>query len=62
MDENTYRELRSAANDESLSYGEISKIESAFADLPDDELRDARENATADDMLDEIAAHFGFDW
>lgn len=52
----TYNDLRATANDESLSYGEIAQIEAAFALVPDTQLRDLRENATADDMLDEIAA------
>ena len=57
MDAQTYNRLREAANDESLSYGEIMEIEAAFDLLPDDKLRDRRENAMADDMLDEIASH-----
>lgn len=60
MDETTYRQLRQAADDESLSYGEIADIEAAFSLIPDDQLRDLRENAMADDMLDEIAAYLGF--
>jgi hypothetical protein len=60
MDANTYQELRAAMDAESISYGELAEIESAFSEIPDQQLRDRRENATADDMLDEIAAHFGF--
>lgn len=56
MDRETYDRLREAADDEGLSYGEIAEIEAAFALIPDERLRDLRGNATADDMLDEIAA------
>lgn len=52
----TYNELRESADDESLSYGELYVIQTAFATIPDEQLRDLRENATADDMLDEITA------
>lgn len=62
MDKDTYERLRESADDESLSYGDLFEIQAAFDAVPDDELRDLRENATADDMLDEIAAHFGFDF
>jgi hypothetical protein len=54
-----YNSLRMAANDESLSYGELAMIEAEFATIPDERLRDLRENATADDMLDEIAGTIG---
>ena len=60
MNEQTYRELRAAVDAETVSYGELIEIESAFAEIPDEQLRDRRENAMAADMLDEIAAHFGF--
>ena len=60
MDQETYDRLREAADDESLSYGEVAEIESAFDEIPDSFLRDRRENATADDMLDEIASWSGF--
>jgi len=54
-----YNSLREASNAESLSYGELALIEEAFAAIPDQNLRDLRENATADDMLDEIAGTIG---
>jgi len=57
MDVITYNRLRAAADDESLSYGELAEIEAAFDTIPDSKLRDLRENAMADDMLDEIEAH-----
>lgn len=61
MDAQTYRALREAAADESLSYGELAQIGEAFDTIPDSALRDLRENATADDMLDEIGAYYGLD-
>lgn len=33
---------------------ELSEIEEAFKQIPDDKLRDVRENALASDMLDEL--------
>lgn len=54
-----YNSLRQASNAESLSYGELALIEEAFAAIPDEKLRDRRENATATDMLDEIASTIG---
>ena len=47
---------------EELEYGhidlaELSEIEEAFKKIPDDALRDKRENATASDMLDELEEH-----
>lgn len=58
MDQETYTQLREASDAEELSYGEVSLIESAFDTIPDSFLRDRRENALADDMLDEIAAFY----
>ena len=54
-----YNSLRESSNTESLSYGELAVIEDAFAAIPDEKLRDLRENATAEDMLDEIAGTIG---
>lgn len=51
----TYNELRAAANAESLSYGELITIQTAFDEVPEEQLSDRREYALADDMLDEIA-------
>jgi hypothetical protein len=60
MDKATYRQLRETSDDESLSYSELIEIQSAFDAIPDYQLRDLRENAMADDMLDEIAASNGW--
>lgn len=54
MQLNRIKELREAVESESLSYSEIEEIERAFNEIPDDELSDLRENATADDMLNEL--------
>ena len=61
MDRETYRSLRASLDAESISYGELALIEDVFATVPDSVLRDHRENAMADDMLDEIAAFYGLD-
>lgn len=61
MDQATYQALREALDDESISYGELATIESAFDTIPDERLRDHRENAMAGDMLDEIGAYYGLD-
>lgn len=49
-------ELRIELDAERISYGELAEIEGAFAELPDESLRDERENAMAGDMLDELEA------
>lgn len=54
MDKTTIKKLRKKLDNESLSYDDIVDIESAFAEIPDEQLRDLRENAMASDMLDEI--------
>ncbi len=54
MDIATFRSLREALDSESISLGELILIESVFDTIPDDKLRDLRENAMAGDMLDEI--------
>ena len=54
MNRQRLQELQIEAEAERLSYSEIAEIEAAFAEVPDHQLRDARENATADDMLEEI--------
>lgn len=46
--------LRGESSADVLSYGEIQEIQSEFDKIPDSELRDERENATASDMLDEL--------
>ena len=48
------QELKIESEEERLSYGEIAEIEAAFAEVPDHQLRDLRENASASDMLEEI--------
>lgn len=47
-------ELRTVLEAERISYGELAEIEAAFAEIPDSSLSEARENATAADMLDEL--------
>jgi hypothetical protein len=54
MTPNDIATLRAALEDENISYGELMYIEAEFAEIPDDRLRDVRENAMASDMLDEI--------
>jgi hypothetical protein len=46
--------LRECLEEEYIDLTEIAEIEEAFAQFPDDQLRDLRENATAEDMLDEL--------
>ena len=48
--------LRGESDAERLSYGEIAEIHEAFEEIPDAELPDLRENATASDMLTELEA------
>jgi len=40
--------------EENIDLTELSEIEEAFKEFPDDQLRDLRENAMAGDMLDEL--------
>lgn len=54
MDKTTIKKLRKKIDNENISYGEIADIESAFAEIPDEQLRDLRENAMVGDMLDEL--------
>lgn len=44
--------LRGELENESMSYGEGSEIDAAFAEVPDSELSEPRENAMYSDMLD----------
>lgn len=46
--------LREALEEENIDLMELSEIEEAFKEFPDEQLRDLRENATAADMLDEL--------
>lgn len=48
------KELRKISEAENLSMNDIVEIEAAFDEIPDSELRDVRENATASDMLEEL--------
>lgn len=54
MNKQRIQELRKELDNESLSYDDIVDIESAFAEIPDEQLRDLRENAMVGDMLDEL--------
>jgi hypothetical protein len=49
--------LRQANEAENLSLGELIEIQAAFEQIPDDKLRDLRENAMASDMLEEIESN-----
>jgi hypothetical protein len=53
------KELRTELRAERISYGELAEIESAFDSIPDAELPEPRENATAEDMLDELEVRNG---
>lgn len=46
--------LREALESGTIDLEELSEIEEAFDKFPDQQLRDERENATADDILDEL--------
>ncbi len=50
-------ELRKTVLDESISYGELIEVETAFNQIPDNELRELRQNATVYDMLNEIETY-----
>jgi len=49
-------ELRAELEAERIDLMELAEIEAAFAEIPDSELADLRENAPASDMLDELEA------
>lgn len=55
MDKQRIKELREALR-EGISYGELAEIESAFDEIPDEYLPEPRENALAEDMLNELEA------
>ena len=59
MDTTRIKELRTKLYNENISLNEIAEIESAFAEIPDEQLRDLRENAMASDMLDELEVQNG---
>lgn len=46
--------LRECLEEEYIDLMELSEIEEAFKEFPDENLRDLRENAMASDMLDEL--------
>lgn len=46
--------LREELESGSIDFTELAEIEQAFKEIPDEKLRDLRENATAKDMLDEL--------
>jgi hypothetical protein len=48
------KELRAELEAERIDLVELAEIEAAFAEIPDSELHDLRENAMASDMLDEL--------
>lgn len=48
------KEVRTALNEERISYAELALIESEFAKVPDSFFSEPRENATTSDMLDTI--------
>lgn len=51
--------LRQCLDEGSIDLVELAEIEAAFAEIPDHELRDERENALASDMLDELETRVG---
>jgi hypothetical protein len=57
MDRDALDYLRGELEAERISMGELALIESVFDTIPDEVLRDRRENAMASDMLDEIETH-----
>lgn len=59
MELSTIMQLRQSLDDENIDLTEIAIIEEAFSQIPDEELRDLRENATASDMLDELESRVG---
>ena len=60
--------LRESLETEDIDLEELSEIEQAFAEIPDGELSDVRENAMAADMLNELEARVSpiewkiYDW
>lgn len=56
MDYGKIKQLQGLAQRGGLYYSDLAEIEAAFNLIPDDQLRDLRENALVDDMLDELEA------
>ncbi len=54
MSINRIKYLQECLESGAVDLDELSEIETAFALIPDSELRDLRENALAVDMLDEL--------
>lgn len=54
MELSRIKQLRQSLEDENIDLTELAEIEDAFDKIPDQVLRDERENATAADMLDEL--------
>lgn len=49
--------LRQELENETIDLLELSEIEEAFRQIPDEELPEARENAMANDMLNELESN-----
>lgn len=49
-----FEELKLSASEEKLSWNDLIELEEAFNEIPEDQLKDARENALSQDMLDEL--------
>lgn len=56
MDLSRINYLRESLEEEVIDLEELSEIETAFAEIPDNELPEPRENAMAIDMLNELEA------
>lgn len=54
MDFSRIKYLRRELEEECIDLVELAEIEEEFNKIPDEELRDLRENALASDMLDEL--------
>lgn len=54
LDISRLKYLREELDNECIDLMELSELEEAFKTIPDNELRDLRENATASDMIDEL--------
>lgn len=52
------QELRTELENERISYGEFAEIEDAFNEIPDSEFSEPRENAMAENQLDELEAWY----
>lgn len=59
MDISRMMYLRGELEAEMIDLEELSEIEVAFSEIPDDELPEARENAMASDMLDVLETRVG---